>query len=439
MSIGEQISVRPSRAEASFDLGSAPVVALDRLFADTDLLLAARALLVRATSPLNRSAGRTILGNRISSLLATVPSATSNRVRLEAFAVAERLLDPIARLSNDVEAPLHPTVSWASIAPDATAELENMLDALRAEVAAPHLDALIRLLDALLHASNESEWSAVEGLAAEQNARAIASDEPIVVFASLFWTEQGTAWPAIYLVEKSASAKCPRLDKVASFFESLEPGRSAPALCFATNLIYAPSKAHANAFALHNQAALIFEVVDAERRARFERLASMFHLDMQETEEIGRVFLAGHEFGHKYDPLNLPKWTEELFADVAAIVACADVLEGIASPNVLLRVLLVEALSNYGRSPDDPPSILYFDSTDQIVARLAELGAIRVGAGGDLSVNVDAERWNSVVADFRSSLSTMRAGKLPDHFRRGAPVLTPLRKEVARVISTERA
>src|SRR5262245_23572222 len=105
MSIGEQISVRPSaRAETTeserFDLGSAPALALDRLFADTDLVLAARALLVRATSPLNRSSGRAILADRISSLLASMPSATSNRARLEAFAVAERLLDPIARLTG---------------------------------------------------------------------------------------------------------------------------------------------------------------------------------------------------------------------------------------------------------------------------------------------------------------------------------------------------
>src|SRR5262249_30697085 len=149
------------------------------------------------------------------------------------------LLDPITRLSSELEAPPQPTASWASVSRAATTELEIVLDALRSEVAAPHLDALIRLLDALLHASNESEWSAVEALAAEQNARAIASEEPIVLFASLFWTEHGTAWPAIYLVEKSASAKCARLDKVGAFFEALEPGRSAPALCFATNLIFA--------------------------------------------------------------------------------------------------------------------------------------------------------------------------------------------------------
>jgi hypothetical protein len=447
MSIGERISVGPSRAESkseiTFDLGSAPATALDRLFADTELLLAARALLVRATSPINRFAGRAILADRISSHLASslhspVPTSTQNHARLEAFAVAERLLDPIARLTAEVEAPPYPTISWSSIAPDAALELENVLDVLRDEVEAPHLDALIRLLDALLEASDESAWAQVEVLAAEQNARAMSSDERIVVFASLFWTEQGTAWPAIYLVEKSESSKCPRLERIAAFFATLEPHRTAPALCFATNLIFSPSKASANAFALHNQAALIFEVVDAERRARLARLAAAIGLEPRQAEEIGRVFLAAHEFGHKYDPLNLPKWTEELFADVAAVVASAEVLDGALSPNLLLRVLLVEALSNYGRPDDDPPSVLYFDSTDQIVARLVALGVVRFDECGDVSIDVDQERWSNVVADFRTSLCTMRAGKLPEYFRRGVPALQPVRNKTMAIISSER-
>lgn len=440
MSIGERISVQPARVESGerFDLGAAPATALSRLFADTDLLLAARALLVRATSPLNRSAGRSLLADQISSLLASAPSIAANRARLEAFAVAERLLDPIARLTNQVEAPLHPTVSWASLAPDAARELAIAVGELRDQVAAPHLDSLLRMLGALLTASDEQSWSAVEALACEQNARAMSSDEPTVIFASLFWTEQGTAWPAIYLVEKSESSKCPRLERIAGFFQELDPARTAPALCFATKMIFSPSKADANAFALHNQAALIFEMIDAERRARFEKLALTFGLDVKVASEIGRAFLAGHEFGHKYDPLNLPKWTEELYADVAAVVSTAEVLGGAVSPAVLLRVLLVEALSNYGRSPNVPESILYFDSTDQIVSRLATLGAIRFDDVGEVTVDLDGDTWSKVVVDFRASLNTMRQGALPAHFLRGAPLTAGVRNKIAALISSEK-
>jgi hypothetical protein len=438
MSIDTHLSAGTMRTDVPFEREQATPPAIEtltRLYRDTDLLLAARSLLVRATSPLNRSVGRTILGDHISSLLGSTPSASVNRARLEVFAAAEHLLDPISRLTAALEAPARPTLSWSHCAPDACAEIEAALDVLRDCVESPHLVTLFALLEALLAASDERAWARVEALAAEQNMRAMQSLEPVVVFASLFWTEDGTAWPAIYLVEKSSAPKCPKLQKVRELFAALEPRRATPSLCFATKMIFAPSKADANAFALHNQAALIFELVDPERRARFARLASVFGVDAPCTEELGRVFLAGHELGHKVDPLNLPKWTEELFADVAGVVATADTIGNSYSPDIIVRVLLVEALSNYGRPVDEPASTLYIDSTDQIVLRLMALGAIKLN-GAELIVDVDQERWTAVVEDFRASWKMMREGLVPEYFRRGAPVLEALRLRIRALISS---
>lgn len=443
MSIDTHLSAGTQRTDLDrFDRDPAPLPVheaksgLDRLFLDTDLLLAARSLLVRATSPLNRSVGRAVLADHISSLLGSTPSASVNRVRLEVFAAAEQLLDPISRLTAALEAPSRPNISWSSCAPEACAELRAALRSLGDRVESPHLLALFAMLEAMLDAADERAWARVETLASEQNARAVASLEPVVIFASLFWTEDGTAWPAIYLVEKSSAPKCPHLRKVRELFAGLEPGRATPALCFATKMIFAPSKADANAFALHNQAALIFELVDPDRRARFERLASVFGVDAPKSEELGRVFLAGHELGHKVDPLNLPKWTEELFADVAGLVATADTLAGSFSPDLILRVLLVEALSNYGRPVEDAPSILYFDSTDQIISRLMDLRAIRVLEDGEILIDIDAGRWAVVVDDFRASWRMMRDGIVPEYFRRGAPALEPLRLRMRALISS---
>src|SRR5262245_52983621 len=120
MSIDATTSSRPLRALDVERLDApAPVGGVDRLLADSDLILCARSLLLRATSSSSRSAGRTLLANSIARLLGSAPSASVNRERLEAFATAEQLLDPIARLTSEVEAPPRPTFSWSSIAADA--------------------------------------------------------------------------------------------------------------------------------------------------------------------------------------------------------------------------------------------------------------------------------------------------------------------------------
>src|SRR5262249_42871713 len=117
----------------------------------------------------------------------------------------------------------------------------------------------------------------------------------------------------------------------------------------------------------------------------------------------------------------------------------AEVLSTTHAPELVLRVLLVEALLNYGRSEVEASSILYFDSTDQILARLFALGAIRLSDDeAQIVVDVDAARWSSLVAEFRESFALMRAGRMPAHFVRGVPPFSALRAKIASVISSGR-